>query len=245
MIHAPQPSVVSAIAQPILAIDVGPPTKGDRQPTLHSAAASSVNADSTAQSTNENPEPFLSSPSVHPLAALGIRNQPPRIVSEPATTAATEAEPASVTAPVATNASETPDFATQQCSIEKHFVTPSSNEAAPPSAGQLDSPMNVVSQDDTLKGAIGDLVARFGSDFEAQVRELAAQRVAQMVAERFMAAFDTSSLAVSTKRSARHSSIAAPQEPKVTTAHQELNVTTAPQELRVTTRPGRKKRRAE
>jgi hypothetical protein len=232
-----QPSVVLAIAQPILAIDAEPAMNGDRQPTLHSAAATSpLNADGPAPSANENPEPFLSSPSVHPLAALGIRNQPPRMVSVSGTAPATEAEPASITAPTAANATETPDHAAQQDSLEKNVVTHSTSEAVPAAAGQLDLPMSIVSQDDTLKSMVGDLVARFGSDFEAQVRELAAQRVAQMVADRFMAAFDTSPLAANTKRSARHSSITAPQEPMVTTA---------PQELKVTTRPGRKKRRPE
>ena len=232
-----QPSVVLAIAQPILAIDAEPAMNGDRQPTLHSAAATSpLNADGPAPSANENPEPFLSSPSVHPLAALGILNQPPRMVSVSGTAPATEAEPASITAPTAANATETPDHAAQQDSLEKNVVTHSTSEAVPAAAGQLDLPMSIVSQDDTLKSMVGDLVARFGSDFEAQVRELAAQRVAQMVADRFMAAFDTSPLAANTKRSARHSSITAPQEPMVTTA---------PQELKVTTRPGRKKRRPE
>lgn len=230
------PSLGLAIAQPILAIDAEPPTNGDRQPTLHSAAASSLKADAAALSTNESPAPFINSPSVHPLAALGIRNQLPRMASEPATAPTPEAESTSATTAVAPSVLETPELATQQHDLENNSVAPSTSEAVPPAAGQLESPMNIVNQDDSLKSVIGDLVARFGSDFEAQVRELAVQRVAQMVAERFMAAFDTSSLAASTKRSARHSSATIPEQ---------STVTLAPLEPKVTTRPGRKKRRPE
>jgi putative nucleotidyltransferase with HDIG domain len=235
-IDVSQASVELAIAQPILAIDAEPRTNEDRRPTLHSAAASSLKVDGAALSASENPVPFFNSPSVHPLAALGIRNQPPRMISEPATAPTPEADSTGLAAPAAASMSETPDLTAQPYGPEKSFVTQSTSEVAPLAAGQLDSPIDIVSQDDTLKRVVGDLVTRFGSDFEAQVRELAAQRVAQMVAERFMAAFDTSSLAASTKRSPRHSSIATPREPTVPSAIQEP---------KVTTRPGRKKRRPE
>jgi HD-like signal output (HDOD) protein len=219
-------SKVLAIAQPMLAVDAEPTLSASRQPTLQSAAIEPpLQAGETVQSTHERSEPFRGTSSVHPLAALGIRNEPPRMDSELAVTPPTEAKRC-VAAPVASSASEM-QAATQTSGFEPSGVAPSTSAAAPSATDPSNSPLNVVSQDDALKSLLGDFVARFGSDFEAQVRELAAQRVAQMVADRFMAAFDTSAIAKDTKRSASR------------------NPTPATRELAVTSRPGRKKRRSE
>jgi HD-like signal output (HDOD) protein len=118
----------------------------------------------------------------HPLAALGVASQPLR--AEPA-----EKKSASPPAPIETVAEPQPTA--QEVPSETECTGPTDVSVEPTA-----SPPNVnaVAADELLATLAGGLAARFGGDFESQVRELAAQRVAQMIAERFMAAFDINSL---------------------------------------------------
>jgi hypothetical protein len=117
----------------------------------------------------------------HPLAALGLCSQPPRAIA-----VESAAPPRTEQAAVLPVTESVPPPDTQHSSP----TAVASTEPGKPST-QVNA---IPSPEEALNNLAGELAARFGSGFEAQVRELAAQRVAQMIAERFMAAFDVNTL---------------------------------------------------
>ncbi len=131
--------------------------------------------------------------SVHPLAALGFKSEAPP-----------KANP-TVPAPVA---QITPD---KVVDIEAHSATSAPTEPIEqPAADALDAsvatsadaldasvatsvdvpmPINESPESDLIESLIEKSGVRFGDEFEARVRELVAQRIAEIVAERMLSAF--------------------------------------------------------
>lgn len=176
-----QSSEVIAVAQPIGTDNAAPADQvGLPQPQDSSRTALPA-CTGTDESPGQTSEASGGRTSHHPLAALGIQSQPPR---------------------------EMPNPTQHGSSLENRAVEPPQlREPTSPERSGSQPPVNAVDQlspspnanpvdpDLVLKALAGDLAARFGSDFESQVRELAARRVAEMIADRFMAAFDGKSLA--------------------------------------------------
>ena len=67
-------------------------------------------------------------------------------------------------------------------------------ECAPNAPSQEADPAPVAIDDALVRTLAGDVANRFGDEFESRVRELVAQRVAEMVTERLMAALDVTAL---------------------------------------------------
>ncbi len=118
--------------------------------------------------------------SVHPLAALGIYSEPAPAAEAPATL---------------TEVDSTEPSAETQTAVESHSE-PAPAAEAPAILTQVDStpldivPPQVESKDnDAIESLIERSAAHFGEQFEARVRELVVQRVAEIVAERMLQGF--------------------------------------------------------
>jgi putative nucleotidyltransferase with HDIG domain len=103
--------------------------------------------------------------SVHPLAALGFLSESPPELSQPKHTPARDSLPECASV-VQTNSGAT------------------DHNISVPSARATNDPMDL----DFVASLIDKSASRFGDEFEARVRELVAQRVAEIVAERMLAA---------------------------------------------------------
>jgi hypothetical protein len=170
-------SEIVVVAQPI--VDISPREKATE--ALSSPLAEQPDAPSLSNDVAEVQE----SPAIaHPLAALGLCSQPPR-----SSTSNSVAAPPTEHSPVVT-----PRESVSPVPETRHSGPDAAENAAPENNQGTLAAETLPTQEELLKNLTGELVSRFGADFEAQVRELAAQRVAQLIAERFMAAFDVNTL---------------------------------------------------
>ncbi len=222
-------SEIVTIVRPILSVEAEPPSSSDCCSTKDSVSASQDHADDVAQSIADcavEPLDRLeqtsagergASPSFHPLAVLGIQSQPPCMApipepEEPQETvdlpdtaefeSTREAPPSEqgVEAPIVAESESAP----QVCALEVIVDAPVDTEsetapAAPPLVQDNATPSAI--DEALVRSLAGDLAKRFGDEFEVRVRELVAQRVAEMVTERLLAALDVNSLGLQLKDS--------------------------------------------
>lgn len=152
-------SEIHAVAKPILVVGSEPSNADQGVP------------DGRGTVEDRDPLRFVTPASVHPLAALGIRSQPPCSVS---------------------NVPE-PEFSEPPVAVTKPAEPDEPEVKQVPAAATLE-PSLLEMTEPKLEKLVGEFASHLGSDFEARVKELAAQRIAEKVAERFMASFDVSSL---------------------------------------------------
>jgi|GEM_PF-1222629 len=178
----PHSSEVLTIAQPTVTEHQDPPVTTDPTSSQGEAQPALPILSETEPPTGEVPELHPSPPNSHPLAALGLRSQPPR--------PSNAAEPA-IPSPGPANTGVTErsrEAGSNGESLAQRGSLPQVVDDPGPRGSGEGTP------DAIFESLAGELAARFGKDFESHVRELAAKRVAEVIAERFIAALDVNSL---------------------------------------------------
>ena len=161
------------------------PTNHMHRAASHSSAPPSVARD------NDNKSRMVS---VHPLAALGFQSEAPSISTRPVITTTDDLADQESADPHYDNATEDTSSTYEQATVPGGIVPSDSVKSS-----------DNINDADFIRSLVERSGSRFGDEFEARVRELVAQRVAEIVAERMLAAFGpgTSSIRPHTKSRAR------------------------------------------